>query len=76
MPERPTTITYYDEILGRPPTIAEDWAHVILAGDAWLGCAAPDDVYEAKLKELVEIITRPSSTAQRLRRRARTLAFR
>ena len=69
-------MTYYDEILGRPPTTAEDWAHVILAGDAWLGWAAPDDVYGAKHKELVEIITRQSSTAQRLRRRARTLAFR
>ena len=29
-------MTYYDEILGRPPTTAEDWAHVILAGDGWL----------------------------------------
>jgi hypothetical protein len=47
---------YWNGILGRPPVTPEDWAHVILAGDASLGCAAPVEVYDPKHKELIEIV--------------------
>jgi hypothetical protein len=56
---------YWDGILGRPPVTAEDWAHVILSGDTSLGCAAPDDVYDPKHSELVEIIRAVQEQAAR-----------
>jgi len=44
---------WWDEILKKgPPVTAEDWAHILVEGSQ----AMPDDIYERKHRELVEIV--------------------